>query len=296
MNRMLIYCIQKSGITIEQFLREKRYSRNIFIQLKKLRESVLVDGVWEHLNYVLKQGQTLTIRYEEEQSSEQIVPVKLPLSIVYEDEDIIVLNKPADMPIHPSQGNYDNTLANALAFYYKEKGENFTFRCVNRLDRDTTGLLVVAKHGISACVLSDMMKERQIKREYYAVVEGKVPPCGTIKAPIGRVDGSTIERQVDFQHGESAVTHFRRVAYENGYSLVAVRLETGRTHQIRVHMKYMGHALPGDFLYNPDYSKIGRQALHSAHLSFTHPITGKSLKFSASLPEDFTIFFTFQNE
>ncbi len=295
MNRTLVYHIQESGSTIQQYLMEKGYSRHIFIQLKKIRESVLVDGVWEHLNYVLQAGQTLTIQYEDQQSSEQIVPVKLPLSIVYEDEDIIVLNKPADMPIHPSQGNYENTLANALAYYYGKQGKNFIFRCVNRLDRDTTGLLVVAKHGISACILSAQMLNRQIKREYKAVVAGKTPSAGTICAPIGRVEDSTIERQVDFENGEYAVTHFRRIAYEKGYSLLTIQLETGRTHQIRVHMNYIGHPLPGDFLYNPDYSRIHRQALHSARLSFYHPITGEWMSFCEDLPEDFKVFFPFQN-
>lgn len=291
MNRTLEYIITEEGCTIKEFLKKKGYSRHVFIQLKKIRESVLVDGVWEHLNYVLKPGQILVIKYEEEQASETIIPVQLPLFVVYEDEDIIVLNKPAGMPIHPSQGNYENTLANALAYYYKEKGENFIFRCVNRLDRDTTGLLIVAKHGISACGLSEQMVNRQIKREYYAIVEGMTPACGTISAPIGRTADSTIERQVDFENGEYAVTHFRRINYEKGYSLLAIQLETGRTHQIRVHMKYMGYPLPGDFLYNPNYSKINRQALHSAKLSFRHPITGKLLSFCADLPEDFRSFF-----
>lgn len=294
MKRTLVYEIEQSGSTIQEYLKEKGYSRHVMIQLKKIRESVLVDGVWEHFHYQLQKGQKLTIRYEDEHSSRQIVPVNLPLDLVYEDEDIVVLNKPADMPIHPSQGNYENTLANALAYYYQSQGEDFVFRCVNRLDRDTTGLLVVAKHGISACMLSQLMVERKIKREYYAIVKGMTTPQGTVHAPIGRVDGSTIERQVDFEGGEDAVTHFRRIAFEQGYSLLAIRLETGRTHQIRVHMKYMGHPLPGDFLYHPNYEKISRQALHSARLSFPHPITGEWMEFSAGIPDDFKSFFPFQ--
>lgn len=293
MNRTLEYDICEEQ-TILQFLREKGFSRHVIIQLKKTPESILVDGVWEHVQYRMKAGQKLTIQYVENQYSENIVPISMPLKVVYEDEDIIVLNKDKDMPIHPSQGNYENTLANGLAWYYREKGEEFTFRCTNRLDRDTTGLLVVAKHGISGCILSEMMKERKIHREYYAVVEGKTPPQGRICAPIARVDGSTIERKVDFVSGEYAVTQYRRIAYEAGYSLLAIRLETGRTHQIRVHMKYIGHPLPGDFLYNPNYEKINRQALHSACLSFAHPITGQWLSFQTELPHDFRCFFTSQ--
>lgn len=293
MNRTLVYHIAQSGESIQEFLRKKGYSRHLLIQLKKISESVLVDGIWQHFHYVLKAGQKLTVNYKETASSEQIPPVKLSLSVVYEDEDVIVINKPADMPVHPSYGNYENTLANALVYYYREKEEEFTFRCVNRLDRDTTGLLVIAKHGISACVLSAQMAKRQIQREYYAIVEGKTPPAGTIQAPIARAADSTIERQVDFRNGEPAVTHFQRIAYRDGYSLLSIRLETGRTHQIRVHMKYMGYPLPGDFLYHPDYSRIQRQALHSAALSFIHPITGYRMQFRVGLPEDFVSFFPF---
>ena len=254
---------------------------------------ISVDEEARLLNALLMPGQKLRIRYEENASSEHIVPVKLPLQIIYEDEDLLVLNKPADMPIHPSQGNYENTLANALAYYYRD--ENFTFRCINRLDRDTTGLLLVAKHGISACILSDAMKNRQIKRVYYAIAEGRTPPMGRIDAPIARAEGSTIERRVDFAHGERAVTHFRTHRYEDGYSLVELCLENGRTHQIRVHMRYAGYPLPGDFLYHPDYRKIGRQALHAAKLSFRHPLGGQMLSFSAEFPEDFRRFFAWQN-
>lgn len=180
-------------------------------------------------------------------SSDHIVPRPLPFPVVYEDEDLLVVNKPADMPIHPSQGNYENTLANAAAWYFKEKGESFVYRCINRLDRDTTGLLILARHAYSAALLSRMVSARQIKREYLAVVRGTPDVSGIIDAPIGRKEGSTIERRVDFEHGEPARTHYELLYSEGGYSLVRLRLDTGRTHQIRVHMKYLGHPLPGDF-------------------------------------------------
>ena len=208
----------------------------------------------------------------------------------------MVINKPADMPIHPSQGNYDNTLANAVAYYYAQKGEPFTYRCINRLDRDTTGLLILAKHMYSASLLSDMVKNRKIHREYLAVAEGKTPSSGIIDAPIRRVDGSTIERQVDYEQGDYACTHYKRLCYKNGYSLVSLTLKTGRTHQIRVHMKHIGHPLPGDFLYNPNYHVIKRQALHSHCLSFEHPITKEPLTFSSPLPDDMAIFFNNTNQ
>ena len=138
----------------------------------------------------------------------------------------------------------------------------------------------------SASILSDMVQNREIRREYLAIASGEVPESGTITAPIARVEGSTIERKVDEESGEYACTHYKRLQYKNGYSLVSLKLETGRTHQIRVHLKHIGHPLPGDFLYNPDYSVINRQALHSYRLSFIHPITGKEMQFAAEMPGD----------
>ena len=213
-------------------------------------------------------------------------PVKLPLSIVYEDEDILVANKPAKMPIHPSMDNYYNSLANALAWYYRDSG-NFIFRCTNRLDRDTSGLTVIAKNMLSSAVLSDMAVRHAITREYLAIVRGVVTPAsGTITAPLSRKPGSIIERCVDFEHGERAVTHYKTLETKNGHSLVSLQLETCRTHQIRIHMKYLGFPLVGDYLYNPDMEFITRQALHSCRLSFEHPITHVPLCFEAPLPDD----------
>lgn len=201
----------------------------------------------------------------------------MPLSILYEDEDILVINKPADMPVHPSIGNYTNTLANGVAAYLDAKGEHSPFRCINRLDRDTSGALILAKNAFSAAVLSTQMRNRQIRRTYLAVVEGITPPNGTISAPISRVDDSVIERHVDFLHGEPAVTHYERLETKNEHSLLEIHLETGRTHQIRVHMGYIGHPLPADYLYHPEYDCFKRQPLHSLQLEFRHPVTDKSM-------------------
>jgi 23S rRNA pseudouridine1911/1915/1917 synthase len=205
---------------------------------------------------------------------------------VYEDEDILVLNKPSDTPIHPSQGNYDNSLANGVKYYYDKQGIKFVFRCINRLDRDTTGLVVIAKNMLSGAALNLAMVNRQIHRTYLAVVKGELPEEGTIDFPIARKDGSTVERCVDFDCGEHAVTHFERVEKNEKYSLARIWLETGRTHQIRVHMNAIGHPLPGDFLYHNDRSEIGRQALHSWRLEFVHPVTGEMMQFEQPLPED----------
>ena len=239
------------------------------------------------MTQALKSGDRLLVRIQETESSRNIPPVCAPLSIVYEDEDLIVVNKPAGMPIHPSLNNYTNSLANALAWYYQQQGKPFIFRCCNRLDRDTSGLTVVAKHLVSGNILSTMTKKKEVRREYLAVVRGHiVPESGTISAPLARKGGTIIERVVDFDRGEPAVTHYRLVREANGHSLVALQLETGRTHQIRIHLKHLGFPLVGDYLYNPDMEYISRQALHSFRLSFPHPITGEAMDFTAPLPED----------
>ena len=286
MNRVLIYEIaaEHTGMKIGDFLRKTGYSRHVIIHLKKTENGILLNGEWAYVGQSLKEGDHLEIHIIEEESSEQIVPSELPLDIVYEDEDLLIINKPADMPIHPSINNYDNTLANALMWYYQQKGETFVYRCINRLDRDTTGLLIVAKNMLSGGILSDMSKKREIHREYLAIAEGEVPQEGVIDAPIARKEESVIERCVDFERGDRAVTHYWRLDYRNGYSLVRLKLEKGRTHQIRVHMKYLGHPLTGDYLYNPDYRILDHQALHSWKLVFRHPVTGAQMQFKADPP------------
>lgn len=288
MNRIFTYIIpvEFEGKTILSFLKHKQYSSPIITHLKRTELGILLNDQWGRVRDILHTDDILKITLAETTTSDNIVPSPLPLSIVYEDEDLMVVNKASNTPIHPSQGNYDNTLANAVAYLYQKRNEPFVYRCMNRLDRDTSGLLILAKNMYSASLLSSMIKNREIHREYLAIATGFVPEQGIIDQPIGRVAGSTIEREVNPVTGDPARTHFKRIAYKNGYSLVSLKLETGRTHQIRVHMKFIGHPLPGDFLYNPDYSIIDRQALHSYRLSFSHPITKEPLIFTAPLPTD----------
>ena len=274
--------------TIQQFLKDKGFSHAVIVQLKKTKEGIQKNGTWAYVNELLSCGDTLFVHWEEESLSQNIVPVDLPFPVIYEDEDLLVVNKPADMPIHPSMNNYENTLANAAMHYFKQKGEAFTYRCINRLDRDTSGLTILAKNMLSGGILAKHSGLREIKREYVAIVSGNAPESGTVNAPIARLDGSTIERCVDFVQGEHAVTHFWKLAYneEKDLSLIRLKLETGRTHQIRVHMKYIGFPLIGDFLYNPDNRYIKRQALHSVALTFVHPVSGQEMHFEADLPDD----------
>lgn len=292
MQRVFTYSISElpAPLPVKTFLKRQGFSTHSQIFLKNLPNSVLINDTPVFLTHFLQNGDLLTIRLSEEASSEHIEPVRLPLNILYEDEDLLVVNKPAGMPIHPSQNNRDNSLANALAWYYAEKGEAFVFRCINRLDRDTSGLTIIAKHMVSAGMLSAMVAakgEKGIRREYLAISRGSVTPKeGTICAPLSRKEGSIIERTVDFEKGERAVTRYRVLHEKDGHSLVSLELETGRTHQIRVHMKYLGFPLIGDYLYNPDMERMHRQALHAHRLEFVQPVTGKPLNFAAPLPED----------
>ncbi len=284
------YIPAEDGQTVEQLLRLHGYSKSLINQVKLTEQGLLVHGKRVYTTYRLKTGESLMVTLPVESSSEHIVPVSMPLSILFEDEDLMVINKPADLSVHPSQGHFSNSLANGLAWYFQEKNQPFVFRAINRLDRDTTGLLIVAKNALSGCILSDMVKKREIHRTYLTAVSGDLSECpeGTISVPIARRPGSVMERMADPINGETAITHYRLLAYQNktDSSILEVTLETGRTHQIRVHMKYIGHPLYGDFLYNPDYRFLDRQSLHSWKLSFLHPITKKSLHFTAPVPAD----------
>lgn len=292
MYRKFSYSIQNQT-TVKEFLYSEGYSHSTLVHLKKTPHSILRNGEWVYVRDVLNPGDTLEIHLIEEISSENIVSWDVPLDIVYEDEDILVINKPADMPIHPSLNHYTHTLANAVVSYYEKQGIPYVFRCMNRLDRDTTGLTILAKNMLSASILSRDIVERRVHRRYLAIVDGILEGSGTIDAPIARAHDSLITRQVDFTHGEKAITHYRSLTCENGLSLISLNLETGRTHQIRVHMKHIGYPLIGDFLYHPDSMEhIGRQALHSYELEFTHPITKKAMKLTAPLPDDMRILFS----
>lgn len=294
MKRTITYIIKKefNNYSILSFLKAQGFTHNVIVTLKKTENGILQNDKWAYVNNTLSTGDTLSLNLIEEVKKTTIVPVNLPLDILYEDEDILIVNKPSDMPIHPSQNNYENTLANAILYYFMQQNEEFTFRCINRLDRDTTGLTIIAKNSLAAGILSQQVSARNIHRKYLAICSGKLEQPDTIYAPIGRKDDSTIERMVR-QDGEKAITHYRPLMYNRDYdcTLVELQLETGRTHQIRVHMKHIGHPLPGDFLYNPDYTIIKRQALHSYSLDFVHPITKEKMHFQADLPSDLKCIF-----
>lgn len=288
MERVLTYTISRpdAGKSVLTFLKEKKYSRNLIVYLKKMRPGIVVNNEWVYISHELKEHDILTIRLTEQQE-QKILPLELPFGVVYEDEDLLVADKPACMPVHPSIEHYTHTLANAVAFHAAQRQEQYPFRCINRLDRDTSGLTLIAKNPYSSCMLYEQMRNRKIQRTYYAIAEGYTQPEGCINAPIARRPGSVIERTVDFESGEYAVTHYKTLASHGDLSFLKLRLDTGRTHQIRVHMSYLGHPLAGDFLYNNQKnSRIQRQALHAGNLEFVHPVNGQVLRFSTPLPED----------
>lgn len=297
------------GMKISGFLKLMGYSEKNLTALRGQEDSISLNDKSVHMNEMIHQGDYIEVDIPEMDEPTDVVPVDIPIDVVYEDEDIIVINKPANMPIHPSRMHQDNSLANALAYYFKNRNENykFVYRCINRLDRDTTGLTIVAKHMVSAAILYNEMKCRDIRRTYYAIVEetadNRLTDSGIIDAPIGRVDEIDavkmaedgrglnsgirgIARGVDFEKGQPAVTHYEVIDRVGDLALVRLKLETGRTHQIRVHMSYIGHPLIGDEIYNPKNSIMDRQALHAGELQFMHPITGEKLIIKADIPED----------
>ena len=288
MERQILYIIDKDYKSISDFLKSKGYTSSNIVELKKYENGIVLNGTWAYMNQKPAILDRLLVRVCEYKKSENILPVFIKLDIKYEDEDIVVVNKPNDMPIHPSLNNYENSMANALMYYYRDK--NFVFRCINRLDRDTTGLTVVAKHFLSAGILNTSMQRREIKRVYNAIVEddGSLKESGTVDEPIAREDDTLIKRRVS-KEGQRAITHYKVLKRLRGASLIELRLDTGRTHQIRVHMSYIGHPLVGDYLYNERYydKENVRPLLHSKSLSFIHPITGENLYLECELPKDF---------
>ncbi len=254
-------------------------------------------------NYKLRGGETIIVSYPPIESGEA-VPQDIPLDVVYEDDDIIVINKPSGMVVHPAPGNPDGTLVNALLFHCKDSlsGIGGVIRpgIVHRIDKDTSGLLVVAKNDESHLSLSEQIKRHDVSRIYYAITCGNVKnEEGTVNAPIGRSANDRKKMAVikdPLRSSKDAVTHYNVIERFNGFTFVRCRLETGRTHQIRVHLSSIGHPLLGDEVYGGDKTKFGQtsaslisgQCLHAGELSLTHPKTGKVMTFTAPMPENMT--------
>lgn len=278
---------EHQGISIRQYLQEiHSFSRRIIIALKFEGGQILVNGFPKTVRYRLAVGDLLTVIFPKETIGANLKPEEMLLDIVYEDNDIIIVNKQAGMATMPGVNHQTGTVANGLLAYYKKKNIPYTIHVVTRLDRDTSGLMLIAKHRYSHSLLAESHLHGKLKREYTALVEGHLEDKhGKIDAKIARKEDSIIERTVD-EHGKEAITNYRVVGEYNDHSLVNIELETGRTHQIRVHFSYVGHPLLGDDLYGKRSEQINRHALHCGQLSFEHPLTKQWLSFHEPIPAD----------
>ena len=274
---------EKVGLLLR---RELRCSTAVVRTAKGYPDGILLDGVHAGTSDLARPGQVLSILISDRKNGD-LEPAPGPVDIVYQDEDLLVLNKAPGVAVHPSPGHHADTLGNFLTDHYKTQRIPFVFRPVNRLDRGTSGLMVAARHAHAQELLKGQLHTGEFRRVYLAVCQG-VPgkEVGVVDMPIGRADGSVLRRQVR-PDGARAVTHYQVMAARAGRSLVRLELETGRTHQIRVHMAWLGCPLAGDFLYGvEDRALIGRTALHSWQLAVTQPLTGERLELTAPLPED----------
>lgn len=278
-----------NGITVYNFLRTKcDVSYRLIKRLKRVPMGITANG--QHIRTIdtLQGGDIVTLNIPDDENP--TVPNELPIDIIYEDEHIAVINKSSGMPVHPARDHVTDTLANAFSAHLIARGEpNAAFRVINRLDRDTTGLVLTAKNSHAASLLHG-----HTDKVYYAICQGLLTGSGTIDAPIRIMEGHGIQREVG-EGGVSAVTHWTalknmHVTAPNGnahdLTLLKIHLETGRTHQIRVHFTSLGMPLAGDDMYGGSWDLIKRQALHCGQLNFCHPVTGEPMEFKSPLPQD----------
>lgn len=275
---------EDDGKQIKRIIRGKMdVSHRVFSALKQ-RDGFILDGESVHADRVVRAGQQIELRLADEKGGGAAWDTA-PVNVIYEDEDVIVIDKDAPLACQSSEKQPQNTLENRLMYRYRE--QPFVFRPVNRLDKGTSGLMVAAKHAHAQNILQEQLHTEDYVREYLAVVCGELrPPNGEVDAPIRKADGATVKREVG-EGGKDAVTQYRTIKRGNGFSLVRLRLTTGRTHQIRVHMAYMGCPVAGDFLYGMEDERLpGRFALHSHYLCIKHPETGERMEFISQLPTD----------
>ena len=260
-------------------------SDRLLLKLKKL-DKIYLNGNVTSVNHPVLENDLIECYLDYEEDNSNIVPTEMPLNIIYEDEAYIVVNKPAGIPVHPSMDHYADSLSNGIAFYFNQIGLKKKIRPVNRLDKDTSGIVIFAKNEYIQECLVRQMKSKEFIKKYIAVVDGNLDNLeGTINAPIARKEGSIIERCVS-ETGDIAITHYKVLKRKPNFDIVECILETGRTHQIRVHFAYLGHSLLSDTLYGTSSSLINRQALHAYEVEFTHPLSKQKVKYIATVPED----------
>ena len=289
----ITYTIEESNKTIKQILKERLFISDRLLTFLKKNSLILYNNdKITNLNILARLNSTVTVDLNFEEDNNNIVPIKMDLKIIYEDEALLIIDKPAGIPVHPSILHYTNSLSNGVKYYFDSINLKKKIRPVNRLDRNTSGIVIFAKNQYIQECLIHQMQTKEFKKTYLAVVEGHLKKLnGTIDAPITRKENSIIERCVA-ENGEKSITHYKvlKQNFEKNYDIVECLLETGRTHQIRVHLSYIGHPLIGDTLYGNNSKYISRQALHAYKVEFIHPITNKLTQFTSDLPKDFVSF------
>ena len=272
---------QYDGVCAKRFLREYcTLSARMITSLKREKEGILLNGKILRTIDSVFEGQQVIVNLPDE-ASLYIAPVEGMLDIVYEDSFLLIVNKPPYVPVHPVKQYQTDTVANFVMAYSQKRGERYVFRAVNRLDRNTSGLVMIAKDRFTVNKL-----KHGVKKTYYAFVHGEVKEGGTVCTPIGLREDSKIARHV-LESGAPAITHYEVVNSSKEISLLKLWLETGKTHQIRCHMAYLGHPLLGDDLYGGSRELIQRHALHCEKMEFCHPVTGEAIEVRAEMPEDF---------
>lgn len=290
---MIKIVVDEANVRIDKYLASKLdYSREYIGKLIDAK-LVLVNGKVIKASYKINLNEEIIIHDEEFKVEEDILPVKMDLNIVYEDEYLMVINKPSGLVVHPGNGNYNNTLVNGLMYYTKnlsDVGGEFRPGIVHRIDKDTSGLLLIAKTNEVHEILADDFKNKRIKREYVALLDGVFRQgSATVDAPIGR-DKQNREKMAVVEDGKHAITHMKVLKRYEEYTLVSCVLETGRTHQIRVHMAYIGYPVHNDPVYSKREATSFGQFLHSYKMNFVHPITKKEMEFTCPLPKYFEEF------
>lgn len=271
---------------------EFHVSNRLYKKLKQCNQIYINDNPLNYLNSNFKIGDVISLDLNFNEESENILPTKMDLDILYEDDYMLIVNKSSNIPVHPSCNHYSDSLSNGVKFYFDSINLKRKIRIVNRLDKDTSGIVIFAKNEYIQECLIKQMKMNIFKKEYLALLTGIIDvKSGTISAPIARKENSIIERCINFQNGQTAITHYNVLKELDNISLVHFVLETGRTHQIRVHSKYIGHPILGDTLYGKPSELINRQALHSYKVTFIHPITKKEISILSNLPKVYKKFF-----
>ncbi|ENY8396039.1 TPA: RluA family pseudouridine synthase [Clostridioides difficile] len=281
----LISYTNEEEMTLKEVLLDKLNFSVRSLSKMKREKSVLVNGVYKKPSLKVYSGDLIEVKIDEEKANFE--PQDLNLQIIYDDFDIIMVNKPPFRVVHPTKSHYDKTIANGISYYIDNQKENVKIRFVNRLDMNTSGLVIVAKNAYAHHTLSTAMGENKVEKKYITVVDGIIKENeGTIDEPIYRPTEDSIKRIID-ERGQSSVTHYKVIERLENATVLEVSLETGRTHQIRVHMAHIGHGIIGDELYGyVDEELINRQALHAYKLEFEQPRTKEKLKFKADIPED----------